>query len=109
MIAFLQAECVLTTSKAIIFFNTRDAVRFFEVLFAIEGTNHPLGSLPLFYLHGGATQQERTKAYFAFCKAPSGALFCTDVAARGLDMPNVKWIVQASPPTSIPEYESHPS
>lgn len=123
-------------TKAIVFFSTRDAVRYFELLFGAaakeEGAKKPLGELPLFYLHGGATQQERTRAYFAFCKASTGALFCTDVAARGLDMPmvmthsiiisifystelnplhecypltlQVKWIIQASPPTSIPEY-----
>ena len=48
-----------------------------------------LGALPLFYLHGGLTQQQRTKAYLDFCHTQKGALFCTDVAARGLDLPKV--------------------
>eukprot|EP00047_Mylnosiga_fluctuans_P005888 m.243399 g.243399 ORF g.243399 m.243399 type:complete len:735 (-) comp14233_c0_seq1:218-2422(-) len=107
LLAFLQAECVRSEGKAIVFFSTRDAVRYFELLLAAAAKDtgpRPLGDLPLFYLHGGAAQQERTRAYFAFCKATKGVLFCTDVAARGLDMPMVKWIVQASPPSSIPEY-----
>lgn len=79
--------------QAIVFLSTRDAVRFFEVLLQSAGEDsadeHPLGDTPLYFLHGGATQQDRTRAYFAFCKTSTGILFCTDVAARGLDMPEV--------------------
>ncbi len=39
----------------------------------------PLLSIPLFKLHGDLSQVDRTKIYFAFCKAERGILFCTDV------------------------------
>ena len=34
----------------------------------------------------------------------SGVLLCTDVAARGLDLPQVDWIVQYNPPTTKADY-----
>ena len=63
-----------------------------------------LGNTPLYFLHGGMAQGARTKSFFAFCRAPKGVLFCTDVAARGLDFPHVSWILQTSAPASVAEY-----
>lgn len=33
-----------------------------------------------------------------------GVLLCTDVAARGLDIPEIDWIVQYDPPDDTREY-----
>ena len=51
------------------------------------------GELPIYRLHGNMTQQERKDSYRKFCDAEAGLLFCTDVAARGLDLPHVNWCV----------------
>ncbi|KAG4933002.1 hypothetical protein JHK87_047004 [Glycine soja] len=40
-------------------------------------------------IHGKQKQQSRTTTFFDFCKAEKGILLCTDVAARGLDIPAV--------------------
>ena len=50
--------------------------------------------VPVLELHGKMKQQKRTNTFFEFCNATSGILLCTDVAARGLDIPAVNWIVQ---------------
>lgn len=47
---------------------------------------------------GKQKQTKRTTTFFQFCNAESGILLCTDVAARGLDIPEVDWIVQYDPP-----------
>ncbi len=43
--------------------------------------------LPVKDIHGKQKQQKRTSTFFEFCQAESGILLCTDVAARGLDIP----------------------
>ncbi|XP_038895643.1 DEAD-box ATP-dependent RNA helicase 27-like isoform X2 [Benincasa hispida] len=55
-------------------------------------------------IHGKQKQQKRTSTFFAFNKAETGILLCTDVAARGLDIPAVDWIVQYDPPDEPKEY-----
>lgn len=55
-------------------------------------------------LHGNVPQGERQATYRAFGAAKSGVLICTDVAARGLDLPTVDWIVQYDPPAETADY-----
>lgn len=52
----------------------------------------------IFLSQGKQKQTKRTTTFFQFCNAESGTLLCTDVAARGLDIPAVDWIVQFDPP-----------
>jgi ATP-dependent RNA helicase DDX31/DBP7 len=59
---------------------------------------------PMYRLHGNVPQRVRQQVYKSFCKAERGVLFCTDVAARGLDLPKVDWIVQYDPPCETTDY-----
>ena len=60
--------------------------------------------LPVLDLHGKLKQQARTNRFFEFCNATSGTLICTDVAARGLDIPEVDWVIQFDPPDDPRDY-----
>ncbi len=60
--------------------------------------------IPIMKLHGNISQSERGSAYKDFFSATEAVLLCTDVAARGLDLPEVDWIVQYDPPAEINDY-----
>jgi ATP-dependent RNA helicase DDX55/SPB4 len=55
-------------------------------------------------LHGKMSQSKRTRALDAFAKSPNAVLVCTDVAARGLDIPDVDWVVQFDAPQDPDAY-----
>jgi ATP-dependent RNA helicase DDX18/HAS1 len=83
--------------KIIVFFSSCASVTFHsELLNYID--------LPVLSLHGKLKQQVRTNRFFEFCNAPSGTLICTDVAARGLDIPEVDWVIQYDPPDDPRDY-----
>ncbi|KAK4896903.1 ATP-dependent RNA helicase dbp7 [Elasticomyces elasticus] len=55
----------------------------------------------VFRLHGSLQQITRTETLKAFAKCEGPAvLVCTDVMARGLDLPNVDLVVEYDPPAS---------
>ena len=54
--------------------------------------------------HLCVVQNKRTTTFFEFCNADHGVMLCTDVAARGLDIPSVDWILQFDPPADPKEY-----
>jgi ATP-dependent RNA helicase DDX18/HAS1 len=83
--------------KIMVFFSSCNSVKFHaELLNYID--------IPVMDIHGKQKQQKRTTTFFQFCKADSGIMLCTDVAARGLDIPMVDWIIQYDPPDDPKEY-----
>lgn len=99
---FLQDHC---NETVIVFFLTCACVDFYGTVLQQLLPNHYLEPL-----HGKMVQKRREKAMerFRACanrdentsgiEQKGGALFCTDVAARGLDVPNVHWVVQFDAP-----------
>jgi len=55
-------------------------------------------------IHGDRLQREREKALRDFCTKECEVLIATNVAARGLDIPNVELVVNYDLPTEIEEY-----
>jgi len=55
-------------------------------------------------IHGNRNQQERERALKSFRDGVSPILIATDVAARGLDVPNVKWVINYDLPNTIDSY-----
>ena len=55
-------------------------------------------------IHGDLSQQQRTAALSAFKSGQSNLLLATDVAARGLDIPNVKVVINLTFPLTIEDY-----
>lgn len=53
-------------------------------------------------LHGKMKQSAREQTLSKFAASDSGVLLCTDLAARGLDIPDVNWIIQMDPPQVMP-------
>ncbi|KAJ1724860.1 ATP-dependent RNA helicase dbp7 [Coemansia erecta] len=59
----------------------------------------------MFRLHGSMQQKQRTETFTTFSRSQhASVLFTTDVAARGLDLPNVTSIVQYDAPTDLASY-----
>lgn len=106
---FLQVPEV-RNGKTIVFFLTCATVDYFHVLLrdlidlrrASKKGNKKPDVIRIEKLHGQMDPTARSRAYEKFCKSPpeEGAVLpATDVAARGIDVEAVQWIVQVDPPT----------
>ena len=85
--------CFLGNRSTIIFCNHRESVeRVSEIL-----TDR--GIINVFY-HGGMEQQERDAALCKFKNGTSNILVTTDLASRGLDIPNIRNIIHYHLPGS---------
>lgn len=61
-------------------------------------------SFPTACIHGDRSQSEREEALESFRKGETTVLVATAVAARGLDIPNVKNVINYELPNTIAEY-----
>jgi ATP-dependent RNA helicase DDX31/DBP7 len=104
-IAFLQVVIFLSTCDSVDFHHT--------VLSQLEWSSGPqldmdkkqkFLSCKVFRLHGSMEQDDRKKSFLGFGSEKSAILVSTDVAARGLDFPKVKYIIQYDSPGEASEY-----
>ncbi|XP_043722680.1 DEAD-box ATP-dependent RNA helicase 17 [Telopea speciosissima] len=100
--------------KIVVFFSTCDAVDFHYSLFS--EFQWPTDSEPevvqkqlfvkcrTFQLHGNMEHESRRSIFQGFKAEKSALLLCTDVAARGLDFPQVRYIIQYDSPGEATDY-----
>lgn len=77
--------------KVIVYFATCACVDYYSKIFGEDEQ--------IFSLHGKMPYNKRTSLYRGFLDSKGGSvLFCTDLAARGLDFPDIDWVLQFDPP-----------
>ncbi|KGG50546.1 hypothetical protein DI09_66p100 [Mitosporidium daphniae] len=97
LLLFTFLKKYLNKKKIMVFFSSCNAVKFYsDLLNYID--------IPVLDLHGKQKQSKRTSTFFEFINKDTGILLSTDVAARGLDIPQVDWIIQYDPPDDPKEY-----
>jgi ATP-dependent RNA helicase DDX10/DBP4 len=75
-----------------------------QVKFVYEAFRRLRPGVPLMALYGRQKQLKRVAIYNDFCRKKAAVLFCTDIAARGLDFPAVDWVVQLDCPEDANTY-----
>jgi len=92
--------------KFIIYFATCACVDYF---YKIMSKLSELNAFSIHSLHGQMDTKRRTATYSSFVALPASTpalLLCTDVASRGLDIPDVDYVIQVDPPQD-PKAFSH--
>jgi superfamily II DNA/RNA helicase len=95
--SLLEAELARTKGQAIVFVGNRDKVNHLHGLLRLRG----IDSLAL---HGHLPQPERARAYQDFKEGRFRVLVATDLASRGLDMPETDLIVNFDLPKHYRDY-----
>jgi len=89
--------CSLKSQSAIVFCNHRDAAERISDSLCEKG-------IYATYYHGGMDQEERERALIQFRNGSVSYLITTDLAARGLDIPEMKHVVHYHLPAKEEEF-----
>jgi superfamily II DNA/RNA helicase len=84
--ALLQLLCEVGDQATLVFCNHREAVDRISELLDLKGMDHDV-------FHGGLKQEEREKALTKFRNGSFRVLITTDLASRGLDIPEIQSVV----------------
>ncbi|XP_036133034.1 ATP-dependent RNA helicase DDX55 [Molossus molossus] len=80
--------------KHLVFFSTCACVEYYGK--ALEAL---VKGVEILCIHG-KMKYKRNKIFTGFRRLQSGILVCTDVMARGIDIPEVNWVLQYDPPSN---------
>ncbi|ESL09118.1 ATP-dependent RNA helicase [Trypanosoma rangeli SC58] len=87
--------------KTVVFVSTCNQVRYMYLAFSKILKKM---RIPSMCLTSKMKQFRREEVFLTFCRCKAAVLFCTDIAARGLDFPLVHWAVQYDCPDSAQTY-----
>ncbi|MDP1621052.1 MAG: DEAD/DEAH box helicase [Bacteroidales bacterium] len=85
--------CKLQNQSTLVFCNHREAVERIGILLAEKGLAHGI-------FHGGMDQEERERAVIKFRNGSHRLLITTDLASRGLDIPEIEAVVHYQLPVT---------
>jgi ATP-dependent RNA helicase DeaD len=92
-----QLLCFIGSESTIIFCNHRDAVERTSILLKEKGIQNAA-------FHGGMEQMQREQTLIQFRNGSVLFLVATDLAARGLDIPEIKHIIHYHLPSTFAEF-----
>lgn len=91
-------ECLQKTSPPVVIFSEHkssvDDIYEYLILKGVEAAS----------IHGGKDQEERNAAIDAFKRGQKDVLVATDIAAKGLDFPDIKHVINFDMPAEIENY-----
>jgi ATP-dependent RNA helicase DeaD len=97
IVSLFHLICSLKSESALIFCNHRDAAE------RISDTLNEKGIYSTYY-HGGMDQDERERALIQFRNGSVSYLVTTDLAARGLDIPEMNHVIHYHLPSKEDEF-----
>lgn len=86
-------------AKIIVFMSSCKQVKF---VYEIFSKLRP--GITMLALYGTLSQDRRVTVYNEFCQKANVVLFATDIASRGLDFPEVSWVLQLDCPEDAVAY-----
>jgi len=92
-----QTLLTMGNESTVVFLNHRESVERTAEYLAKKGFS-------VITFHGGLEQKEREAALFRFTNGSANILVCTDLASRGLDIPNIQNIIHYHLPETKQNY-----
>ena len=89
----LALVCKLKNKQSLVFCNHREAVERISLLLSEKGIEHGV-------FHGGLEQEERERTLIKFRNGSHSLLVTTDLASRGLDIPQIAAVIHYQLPAT---------
>lgn len=88
-----------TKNKILVFLSSSKQVRV-----VYESFRRMQPGIPLMHLHGRQKQTSRMETTTKFMRSRASCLLATDVVARGIDFPEIDWVIQLDCPEDVATY-----